>query len=381
MASGKSGESREKGEPRDGDGTEIAARAAIDPDRLKAYSLRLFGYMNGATVSMMVCLGDRLGLYGALAELGEASSEDLARHTGLAERWVREWLYAQGASGLLETRAGERFSLSPEAVAVLVDETHPANGIGMLSQIPDLARTLERLPEAFRTGLGLPYDELGAEGARGIERGLAPWFRSMLVPVAIPRVEGLREKLTRGLRVADVGCGAGVALLELAKAFPASELHGYDISRHALDRAEANREEAGVTNVSFHDASVEPLPADSRFDLVTTFDCLHDMTDPQSVIRAIRQALAGDGVWLVADIKARPSYAENVERNPMAAMMYGISVMVCMSSSLSTPDGAGLGTLGLHAERLEGWSKEAGFTRFEPIDLGHPVNAFYVIRP
>jgi len=377
---GGHGASKASGERRKGEGPG-GAGGAIDPDRLKEYSLRLFGYMNGATVSMMVCLGDRLGLYAALSELGEASSDELARHTGLAERWVREWLHAQGASGLLETRTGERFSLSPEAVAVLVDETHPANGIGMFSQIPDLARTLDRLPEAFRTGLGLPYDALGAEGARGIERGLAPWFRSMLVPVALPRVEGLCEKLERGIRVADVGCGAGIALLELAKAFPRSELHGYDISRHALDRAEANREEAGVTNVSFHDASVEPLPSAPRFDLVTTFDCLHDMTDPQGVIRAIRGSLAEEGVWLVADIKARPSYAENVERNPMAAMMYGISVMVCMPSSLSTPDGAGLGTLGLHAERLEAWAKDAGFSRFEPLDLGHPVNAFYAIRP
>ena len=354
---------------------------SVDPDRLKEYSLRLFGYMNGATVSMMVCLGDRLGLYAALAELGEASSSELAARTKLDERWVREWLYGQGASGLLETSAGERFSLSPEALAVLVDETHPANGIGMLSQVPDLARTLDRLPEAFRTGVGLPYDELGPEGARGIERGLAPWFRSQLVPVALPKVEGLEKALRRGIRVADVGCGAGVALLEIAKAFPDSELHGYDISRHALERAEANRAEAGVTNVSFHDARADPLPDDRRFQLVTTFDCLHDMTDPQRVIGQIRDALADDGVWLVADIKAQPSYAENVERNPMAAMMYGISVMVCMSSSLSTPDGAGLGTLGLHADLLEGYATAAGFSRFEPIDFGHPVNAFYVVRP
>ncbi|MEZ4333805.1 MAG: class I SAM-dependent methyltransferase [Myxococcota bacterium] len=353
----------------------------LDPDRLKAYSLRLFGYMNGATVSLMVCLGDRLGLYAAMAELGETTSEGLATATGLDERWVREWLYGQGASGLVETTDGERFALSPEAVAVLVDERHPANGIGMVSQLPDLARTLERLPEAFRSGLGLDYDTLGAEGAKGIERGLAPWFRSVFVPMALPRVEGVCEKLRSGAKVADVGCGGGVALIEMAKAFPTAELHGYDISRHALERAEKNRVEAGVGNVRFHDAHVDKLPADHRFDLVTTFDCLHDMTDPRRVIGEIRAALAPDGTWLVADIKARPTYRENVDRNPMAAMMYGMSVMVCMSSSLSAPGGAGLGTLGLHAELLEGWVREAGFTRFEPVDLGHAVNAFYVVRP
>lgn len=351
------------------------------PDRLKEYSLRLFGYMNGATVSMMVSLGDRLGLYAAIAEAGEVTSESLAKQTHLKERWVREWLYAQGAAGLIEFAEGETFSLSPEAISVLVDEDHPANGIGMLSQIPDLARNLERLPEAFRTGLGLPYDALGDTGARGIERGLAPWFRSMLVPQAIPRVEGLSARLEDGIQAADVGCGAGVALIEMAHAFPESQFHGYDISRHALDRAETNRQDAGVTNIEFHDATEEPIPSDNRFDLITTFDCLHDMTDPEGIIRQIRGALSEDGIWLVADIKAKASFEENVDRNPMASMMYGISVMVCMSSSLSEPGGAGLGTLGLHSDLLQAWSLSAGFTRFEPIDFGHPVNAFYVIRP
>jgi 2-polyprenyl-3-methyl-5-hydroxy-6-metoxy-1,4-benzoquinol methylase len=354
---------------------------APDPDRLKEYSLRLFGFMNGATVSMMVCLGDRLGLYAVLAEGGPANSRELADRTGLDERWLREWLYSQGASGLLETHEDERFGLSPEGVAVLVDEQHPANGIGMLSQVPDLARTLDRLPDAFRSGLGLTYDDLGAEGARGVERGLAPWFRSLLVPVALPRIEGLCDRLRAGAKVADVGCGAGVALVEMARAFPESIFHGYDISRYALERAEANRAEAGVSNVAFHDAGLDPLPSDHRFDLVTTFDCLHDMTHPEQVISQIREAIADDGLWLIADIKAMPSYAENVEANPMASMMYGISVMVCMSSSLSAPGGAGLGTLGLHENLLEDWVRNAGFSHFEPIDFGHAVNAFYLVRP
>ena len=353
----------------------------LDPDRLKEYSLRLFGYMNGATVSMMVSLGDRLGLYAALAEHGPVTSEELAGKTDLDERWIREWLYSQGASGLLETHEGDRFALPAEGVAVLVDESHPANGIGMLSQVPDLARTLDRLPEAFRTGIGVPYDALGPEGARGVERGLAPWFRSMLVPFALPQIEGLCDRLRSGAKVADIGCGAGVALLEMAKAFPASEFHGYDISLHALERAEANRSLAGVENVSFHDADTDGLPSDASFDLLTTFDCLHDMTHPRDVIAGIRGAIAQDGLWLVADIKAKPSYAENVEQNPMAAMMYGISVMVCMSSSLSAPDGEGLGTLGLHAGLLREWARAAGFARFDEADLGHPINAFYLVRP
>ena len=137
----------------------------------------------------------------------------------------------------------------------------------------------------------------------------------------------------------------------------------------------------GLDNVSFHDASSDPLPEDGRFDFVTAFDCLHDMTHPEVVIRSIRAAIADEGVWLIADIKALPDYASNVAKNPMAAMMYGTSVLTCMSSALSEPGGLGLGTLGLHADLVEQLVHDAGFTGFEPLDLGHPVNAFYVVRP
>ena len=134
-------------------------------------------------------------------------------------------------------------------------------------------------------------------------------------------------------------------------------------------------------NLRFHDARSHPLPDDGRFDFVTTFDCLHDMTDPAATVGAIRCAMRPDGAWLICDVKAHEGYEENVERNPMAAMMYGISVMACMSSALSEPGGAGLGTLGFHEKLARQMTAEAGFTRFEPLDLGHPVNAFYVVRP
>jgi len=272
-------------------------------------------------------------------------------------------------------------TLSPEGAAVLSDDTSPLCGIGHFAHLPQLIGVADRLPEAFRTGVGLPYDAFGPEGAAGIERGLAPWFRALLVPFALPRVPGAQEKLAGGVRAADVGCGAGVAVLELAKAFPRSEFHGYDISQHALARAEANRREAGLANARFHDAVVDPLPEDGSFGFLTTFDCLHDMTDPAGMIRRIRRALADDGLWLVADIKAQESYERNVEKNPMAAMMYGTSVLTCMSSALSEPGGAGLGTLGLHAGLLQRMAEDAGFRSFETIDLGHPVNAFYLVRP
>jgi len=353
---------------------------AVDADRLKEFAKRVFGTLQGAVTAGMIHLGDRLGLYRALAE-GPATSAELAARTGLDERWLREWLRQQGSAGLLAFDADERFSLAPEAVAVLADEDHPAFGGGMFSQLPQTMAVLERLPEAFRSGLGLPYDAFGPEGARGVERGFAPWYRSFLVPLAIPRLEGVKEKLEHGAQVADVGCGGGIALLELAKAFPRSLFHGFELSLHAIDRAERNRAEAGVSNVRFHGARGETLPADGRFDLVLTLDCLHDMTRPAEVIAAIRRAIAPDGTWLIADIKARGSFAADVEKNPMAALMYGMSVMTCMSSALSEPGGAGLGTLGLPASLAEELTRTAGFTRFRPLDFGHPINAFYEVRP
>jgi SAM-dependent methyltransferase len=355
--------------------------AKVDPEVLKQVSLRVFGALSGAMTSAMIHLGDRLGLFRALASGGPTTTEQLAARTGLSERWVREWAYQQGAAGILETREGDTFGLSPEAACVLADERHPAFGCGPFASLPATLAVLPQLAESFGTGIGLPYDAFGPEGAAGIERGLAPWLRSLLVPVALPKVRDACARLEQGISVADVGCGAGAALIAMAKAYPRSRFHGYDISQHALGRARANVARAGVANVEIHDASRSPLPDDGRFDFMTTFDCLHDMTDPAGTIRSIRRALADDGIWLVCEIKAHPTYSENVARNPMAALMYGFSVMSCMSSALSEPGGAGLGTLGLHRALAEKLAREAGFTRFEPLELGHPVNTFYVVRP
>jgi SAM-dependent methyltransferase len=352
----------------------------VDPERLRDYARRLFGHLNGAVTSALVYLGDELGLYRALAA-GPATSEELAQRAGLDERWVREWLYNQAAARLVEVGAGERFALSAEARVVLAEESHPAFGAGMFSQLPTVFGTLPRLREAFASGLGLPYDAFGPEGARGVERGFAPWLRSFLVPAVIRRVPGLAEKLAAGARIADVGCGAGAALLLLAEAFPAAELHGYELSSFALARAEENRARAERSNVHFHDVAKQPLPEDASFDLVLSFDCLHDMTHPERVAASIRRSLRDDGVWLIADIKSYPSFAENVAQNPMASLMYGFSVLTCMSSALSAPGGAGLGTLGLHEAKARELALAAGFRGLERLDVEHPVNAFYAARP
>jgi SAM-dependent methyltransferase len=356
--------------------------ADVDPDRLKAYSFLLFSKLEGAVTAGMVHLGDRLGLYTALAAApGAVTSQELATRTGLHERWVREWLLNQAAARLLVSDDGASFTLSPEARAVLATPEHPAYGMGMFGRLPNTMAKLHDLPESFRSGLGYDYDAHGPEGAAGIERSFAPWYRNFLVPVALPALDGVTAKLEAGATAADVGCGAGVAVLTMAAAFPKSEFHGYDISHYALERAEAKRAEQGVANAHFHDARREPLPDDNSLDLVTTFDCIHDMTHPQEMMAAIRSAIAPDGSWLLVDIKARETFTENAAKNPMASMMYAMSVMSCMASALSEPGGAGLGTLGLPESRARAMAETAGFTRFRRLQVDHPVNAFYEIQP
>jgi len=353
----------------------------VGEEQVRAYATRVFGMLNGAVMSAFVHLGDELGLFRALADGKPATSEELATRAGLSERWVREWLRGLGASGILDYEGEGRFALSPAGRCVLADDDHPAFGGGLFTKLPQQMGSLGRIAESFRTGIGLPYDAFGSEGARGTERGLSPWYKHSLIPVALPMLDGVVEKLENGAKVADVGCGAGAALIEMAKAFPASQFHGYELSKHALERGEANRAEAGVENLTFHDVQSDPLPDDHRFDFVTTFDCLHDMTRPDRTIAAIHRGLRPDGSWLIADIDGAPTYEENLERNPMASLMYGFSVLSCMSSALSEPDGLGLGTLGFHEDVARKMCGDAGFTRFRRVEIPHAMNAYYEVRP
>jgi SAM-dependent methyltransferase len=361
---------------------------AADPDLLKLYSFGLFTQLSGAVTAGMVHLGDKLGLFTALASADEPiTSDELATRTGLDERWVREWAYNQAAAKLISVDGeasgpgAERFFLTPEAAAVLAAPDHEAYGMGMFHRFPQTMAALEAMPESFRTGVGHDYDSHGPEGAVGIERSFEPWNRHHLLPDVLPALDGVVERLRDGIDVADIGCGAGGAVMLMAAEFPASRFVGYDISRHALARARERLAGSGLANVRFVDPRDEGLPNDAHFELVTTFDCIHDMTDPVGMISAIRAALADDGTWLLVDIKARDTFADNVAKNPMAALMYGISVLSCMSSAMSSPDGAGLGTLGLPANLARELSLAAGFRHFRQLDVDHSINAFYEIRP
>jgi 2-polyprenyl-3-methyl-5-hydroxy-6-metoxy-1,4-benzoquinol methylase len=355
--------------------------ATPDPDALKLFSFSLFTKLDGAVTAGMIHLGDRLGLYAALAAAqGPLSSHELAERVGLHERWVREWAYNQAAAKMIVADADERFSLTAEAACVLADPDHPAYGMGMFHRFPQTMSALNLMPESFRSGMGHDYDSHGCEGAIGIERSFEPWNRAHLLPTVLPALDGIVDKLAAGATVADIGCGAGGAVLLMADAFPASTFAGYDISQFALQRAAERLAESGATNASFHDPRQSALPDDHSVDFITTFDCIHDMAHPQQMMHSIRAAIANDGTWLLVDIKARDTFAENATKNPMAALMYGISVLSCMSSAMSAPDGAGLGTLGLSENKARAMAAEAGFARFRKLDVDHSVNAFYEIR-
>jgi len=359
----------------------VSESRSIDPRKVKASGERIFGYLKGMGVSAMIYLGDTLGLYRALDGAGPVTSEELAKKTGLHERWVREWIRGQAAAGLIDYKGDNRFELSPEVALFLADENSPKLAIAVFSDLPQRMAVVERLPESFKTGLGLPYDARGAEGARSVERLFGNWYRFTLVSQVLPKLDGVVNKLETGAKAADVGCGSGIALIEMAKAFPRSQFHGYDISQHALARAEENKIQAGLKNLTFHDAKVEGLPPDASFDFITTFDCIHDMTHPFEMIRLIRQALKADGTWFIADIKSLPTFEENLEKNPMTALLYTFSVMSCMSSALSEPGGAGLGTLGFNESVARQAAAEAGFSRFMRHDFENPMNAYYEVRP
>lgn len=354
--------------------------ASPDPEEVARFAFRVWSYKQGEMVSLLIHLGDRLGLYEVLNSAGAVTAEDLAHRTGLHERWLREWLRGNAAADLLVSDDGERFELNAVGAMVLTREEDSLQfAAGAFGRPPEPA-LVDDLVDAFRTGIGQPYDRQGLAGVHQTERMLGPWARLSLVPTIVPALEGVHDRLAAGALVADVGCGAGVALTALAEAYPQSTFHGYELSQFAVDRARARVTDAGLTNVEILHRRAEQLPDGSDYSLVLTFDCLHDMTRPDGAATAVRGAIADDGTWLVKEIRCHETWAGN-RRNPMLAMFLGFSIAGCMSSALSEPGGAGLGTIGLPPQALEELVRNAGFTRFRPHDFDDPANLYYEIRP
>ena len=379
--------------------TDSATETATRTDAVRALAFQVWNFKQGEMVSLMIHLGDRLSLYRAMVDKGPLTSTQLADETGLNERWVREWLLGQAAAGLLEYHdpndrddpSTARFELTDIAAEVLANEETSLEFAAGAFTSPVDGPTIDRIAEAFKTGIGLSYQQLGPCAAHRTERMLGPWARQALVPVVLPGIassdsgpgaETMHHRLRKGIDVADVGCGSGVALLAMAKAYPTSRFTGFDPSEHAIERAKASAEELELTNVEFTVAQGEDLAdicaATPSFDFIITFDCLHDMTHPEVVTEAIYRALRDDGTWLIKDIRCDEDFRKN-QRNPMLAMFYGFSITACMSSALSVPGGAGLGTVGLPPSKAEAMTRDAGFRSFKIHDFEDPANLYYVV--
>lgn len=351
-----------------------------DPDAVDRFALRVWQYKQGEVVSLMVHLGDRLGLYRAMDGAGWLTSGALAARTGLHERWVREWLRGQAAARLIDAdEDATSFALSDEGALVLArEEDSLAFAAGAFSGGVAPPAIVDALAEAFRTGAGLTFDQLGRVSAHQLARQSGPWARLALVQRVIPALVGVEDRLRAGARVVEVGCGGGQALLALAAAFPASRFEGIDLSRFAIEHAEQAAAASGLDNVAFRAGRGEELAPGGEYDLVMTLDCLHDMTRPDRVAAAIRRTVRDDGTWLIREIRSSGSWPAD-RRNPLLAMFYGYSVASCMSSALSEPGGTGLGTLGLPAPAVEDLCRAAGFGHVAVHDLDDPANLFYEV--
>ena len=356
-------------------------RQVPDKEAIEKFSEKMWGHIGGAMTMSLCSLGERLGLYHALASLGLATSHDLAERTGLDERWLREWLYQQACAGVIAHADSERFYLEPEAIEVLANDQSMFFVGGSLVTVTELTRNAPKLQECFKTGIGLPYDALGHDCAVGLERMGGRFRRQRLIPELLPLLDGVIEKLEGGALVADVGCGVGTAPLVLAKAFPQSEFHGYDTSLHAIAEARRRTESAGLENLFWHDPFEDPLPQDNRFDFVTAFDVVHDTTNPAALIDAVYNSIKPDGTWLITDIAGKSSFEENLNEHSLANILYGFSVLICMSSGLSEPGGAGMGTVGFHEKVASQMTSDAGFTRFRKLEFDDVFNNHYEVRP
>jgi SAM-dependent methyltransferase len=346
-----------------------------DPRR---YAFTVWNYRQGEIVGAMIYLGNELGLYRAMAGGGAMTAADVAKKTGLHERWVLEWLRLQTAAKLLDYCGEETFELPDAALSLLVDDQHKSFAAGEFAG-PSMAATIERLKGNFHTGLGNSYEEGGAEGAHRGECRHWQAAQNDLIPKMIPALTGLEAKLEAGALVVDVGCGDGAAVLSLAERYPNSHIIGVEPSSHAVALVRKKAAEMKLPNIELVHAGGEALPEEPTYDFVLTLDCIHDMTRPAEVIAAIKRSLKPDGTWFIKDIRSKPRFEDNL-RNPMLAMMYGFSLMSCMSSAMSEPGGAGLGTLGFNPEVAEKMCREAGFTNFQMHDFKDAGNLYYEVR-
>ncbi|MFH0945407.1 MAG: class I SAM-dependent methyltransferase [Planctomycetota bacterium] len=332
----------------------------------------------GAAVSAaLVLVGDKRGLYKALASKGPLNSEELAKSTGTAERYVREWLSAQAASGYLEYDSDQdRFWMTPEQAFVFADEASPVNMTGGFYAVASVINDEPKVSEAFRTGEGISWGDHDGCLFCGTERFFKPGYRAHLVSSWIPALEGVREKLERGGLVADIGCGHGASTMVMAEAYPRSQFYGFDFHHPSIVHARTNAEKAGLTNVRFETATARKSPGQD-YDLIAFFDCLHDMGNPVGALSHARESLKPDGTCMLVEPLAGDSLAENL--NPVGRLYYSFSTAICTPSALSQEGGMALGAQA-GEKRLREVALKAGFTRFRRA-AETPFNLIFEARP
>jgi SAM-dependent methyltransferase len=350
---------------------------AIDEAKLQQLLGKMLGDAGAALSIGLVLLGDSLGLYKTLTSAGPLTSADLATRTGTAPRYVREWAAAQAASGYINfDPATERFSISSEQAAVLADENGPAFFPAMFEMAAAAARDLPKLEAAFRSGGGVGWHEHDPCLFHGVERFFRPSYAAHLVAEWIPALEGVKQKLERGARVADVGCGHGASTVLLAKAFPKSTFSGFDYHELSLVRAREAAREGGVAErTAFERATAKEFSG--TYDLVAFFDSLHDMGDPIGVAAHVKSALKSDGTWMVVEPFAGDRVADNL--NLIGRIFYTASTQFCVPASSAQEVGLALGAQAGEA-RLREIIMSGGFTRVRRA-AATPFNMVLEARP
>jgi SAM-dependent methyltransferase len=349
----------------------------IDDAKLNAFVGQVVGDVAAAASAVMVLLGDRLGLYKALAERGPSTPDELAAAAKLAPRYVLEWLGNQTAGGYVTYDAKKaRYALSAENAMVLADEASPVFFAGAFQVILAMFRGLPRTEEIFRSGKGLAWGEQDGCLFEGTERLFRPGYVNNLVQTWLPALEGVGEKLERGARVADVGCGHGASTIVMAQRYPNSKFFGFDSHRGSIEVARDRAKAAGVQDrVHFEVADASGYSGDG-YDLVAVFDCFHDLGDPLGAAARARKALKADGTFLMVEPAAQDRVEDNI--NPVSRLFYAASTCVCVPSSLAT-DGPALGAQAGKG-RLEALVRKAGFTRFR-MATQTPFNLILEARP
>jgi len=348
----------------------------MDREKIEAFLDRFVGFASGAAVLGLLAVADRSGLSSYLAENPAGTASEIAQGARLDKRYVEEILSGLAAAGVVtyEPETGV-FDLPEEHALFIADESSPYFMGGWMDMIPSAMTQIEGVANATVHGGGVGFEEFGGSMIRGIDRGNSPSQRVFLISRWLPAVPGLVDRLEEGIRVADVGCGSGTAAIAIAEAFPNSQVFGYDVSQEALAVARGRAE--GVPNVEFHVYAADEIPVDPGFDLIITFDVIHDLANPLAGMTRIREAVRDGGQYLLMEPNASSRLEENL--HDRGALLYGISALHCMTQSLAR-EGAGLGAV-WGRQRAEKMAEEAGFTRFTPLDdITNRFSAFYLLE-